>query len=91
MVIDNQALIELVDVIGGVEFEVPIDMNYDDPTQDLHIHLNKGMQTIDGEKAEQLLRFRHSNYVNGVMTTYPSEYGNDDFGRTNKIINNRFQ
>ena len=77
MVIDNQALIELVDVIGGVEFNVPINMNYDDPTQDLHIHLNKGMQTIDGEKAEQLLRFRKNN----DYTTYPAEYGGDDYGR----------
>jgi len=77
MVIDNQALIELVDVIGGVEFEVPINMNYDDPTQDLHIHLNKGMQEINGEKAEQLLRFRKNN----DNTTYPAEYGGDDYGR----------
>jgi len=77
MVIDNQALIELVDVIGGVDFEVPINMNYDDPTQDLHIHLNKGMQKINGEKAEQLLRFRKNN----DNTTYPAEYGGDDYGR----------
>ena len=77
VVIDNQALIKLVDLIGGVEFEVPIDMDYDDKTQNLHIHLDKGLQTIDGEKAEQLLRFRHNN--NG--TSYPSEYGDNDIGR----------
>lgn len=77
VVIDNQALIKLVDLIGGVEFEVPINMDYDDKTQDLHIHLDKGLQTIDGEKAEQLLRFRHNN--NG--TSYPSEYGDNDIGR----------
>jgi len=77
MVIDNQALIELVDVIGGVEFNVPIDMNYDDKTQDLHIHLKKGLQKINGEKAEQLLRFRKNN----DNTTYPKEYGGDDYGR----------
>ena len=77
VVIDNQALIKLVDLIDGVEFEVPIDMDYDDKTQNLHIHLDKGLQTIDGEKAEQLLRFRHNN--NG--TSYPSEYGDNDIGR----------
>lgn len=77
MVIDNQALIELVDVIGGVEFYVPIDMNYDDSSQDLYIHLNEGMQTLDGNKAEQLLRFRKNN----DYTTYPAEYGGDDYGR----------
>ena len=64
-----------------MEFNVPIDMKYDDPTQDLHIDLKAGVQKLNGDKAEQLLRWRHSNYKNGVMTTYPSEYGNDDFGR----------
>lgn len=77
MVIDNQALIELVDVIGGVEFNVPIDMNYDDKSQDLHIHLTAGIQSINGNKAEQLLRFRKNN----DGTTYPEEYGGNDYGR----------
>ena len=76
-VINNQALINLVDTIGGVYFDVPIDMDYDDPTQNLHIHLKKGYQLINGEKAEQLLRFRHNN----DGTSYPSNYGDNDFGR----------
>lgn len=53
----------LVDAVGGVDFEVPVNMNYDDPTQNLHIHLKKGMQHLDGEKALQLVRFR-SGYAN---------------------------
>ncbi len=77
IVISNSALIEIVDIIGSIDFEVPIDMDYDDPTQDLHIHLKKGMQKIDGEKAEQLLRFRHNN----DGSSYPAEYGDNDFGR----------
>ena len=80
MVIDNQALIKLVDVIGGVEFEVPYvpgGMVYDDPSQDLHINLEPGLQLIDGNKAEQLLRFRKNN----KNQTYPEEYGGDDYGR----------
>ena len=82
VIVKTEALIQLVDAIGGVEFNVPIDMKYDDPTQNLHIDLKAGTQKLDGEKAEQVLRFRHSNPdKNGVMTTYPSEYGNDDFGR----------
>lgn len=81
-VINNEALINTVDIIGGVEFYVPMDMNYDDKTQDLHIHLKEGLQNINGEEAEQLLRFRHSNPdKNGVMTTYSSDYGSDDYGR----------
>ena len=75
--VDNSALIKLVDIIGGVEFDVPIDMNYDDKSQNLHIHLKKGTQIIDGKEAEMLLRFRHNN--NG--TSYPLEYGDNDFGR----------
>ena len=76
-VVKTQALIEIVDIIGGVKFDVPMDMDYDDPTQDLHIHLDKGIQKIDGKKAEELLRFRHNN----DGTSYPANYGDNDFGR----------
>ena len=76
-VVKTQALIQIVDILGGVNFEVPIDMDYDDPTQDLHIHLKQGMQKIDGKKAEQLLRFRHNN----DGSSYPAEYGDNDYGR----------
>lgn len=77
VVIDTQSLIKVVDEIGGVYFDVPIDMNYDDKSQNLHIHLSKGYQLIDGKKAEQLLRFRH----NTDGSSYPSEYGDNDIGR----------
>ena len=77
VVVKTEALIKLVDVIGGVTFNVPIDMNYDDTSQNLHIHLKAGEQKLDGEKAEQLVRFRHNN--NG--TSYPEEYGDNDVGR----------
>lgn len=58
VVIDLKAAEEIVDTIGGVEFDVPVNMNYDDPSQDLHIHINKGLQTLNGEQAVQVLRFR---------------------------------
>ena len=77
VIVDTDGLIDLVDSIGGVWFDVPIDMKYDDKAQDLHINLKAGEQLIDGEHAEQLLRFRHNN--NG--TTYPEEYGDNDYGR----------
>ena len=77
VVVKTSMLVDIVDSIGGVDFEVPINMKYDDPTQNLHINLSKGMQKIDGDKAEQLLRFRHNN----DGTSYPSEYGNNDLGR----------
>lgn len=82
VIVRTEALIKLVDAIGGVEFNVPQDMVYDDTSQDLHINLKEGLQVLNGDKAEQLLRWRHSNPDRrGVMTTYSSEYGNDDFGR----------
>ncbi len=83
IVVRTEALIRIVDVIGGVTFNVPRDMNYDDPTQDLHIHLDSGEQLIDGEKAEQLLRYRHDNWdpVTKSYPTYSEEYGDNDTGR----------
>lgn len=77
ILVDTDAIIEIVDAIGGVYFNVPIDMDYDDLNQDLHIHLKAGEQLIDGAKAEQLLRFRH----NQDGTSYPVEYGDNDLGR----------
>ena len=77
IIVKNTALPAIVNAIGEVEFDVPIDMDYDDPTQDLHIHLEAGMQKIDGDKAEQLLRFRHNN----DGSSYPMSYGDNDYGR----------
>ena len=77
IVVKTSMLIEMVDLIGGVDFDVPIDMDYDDPTQDLHIHLSAGMQTLNGDQAEGLLRFRHNN----DGSSYPSSYGDNDYGR----------
>ena len=77
VLIDTQALVELVDAIGGVEFNVPMDMKYNDNKQDLHIDLQEGWQTLNGEQVEQLVRFRH----NADGSTYSYEYGMEDFGR----------
>lgn len=49
---------DTIDALGGVEFDVPQDMHYDDDVQGLNIHLKKGYQLLDGKKAEQLIRFR---------------------------------
>lgn len=75
--IDTAALRHLVDAIGGVTFNVPINMDYDDSSQDLYIHLKAGEQLLNGEQAEWVVRFRHNN--NG--TSYPVSYGDNDLGR----------
>jgi polyisoprenyl-teichoic acid--peptidoglycan teichoic acid transferase len=51
----------IIDTLDGVEVDVPFNMNYDDPEQGLHIHLKKGMQLLDGDKAEQFVRYRKGN------------------------------
>mgnify|MGYP003375527416 CR=1 FL=1 len=82
VVVKTEALIKLVDVIGGITFDVPIDMNYDDTSQNLHIHLKAGEQKLDGDKAEQLVRFRHNN----DDTSYPEEYGDNDTAKPENIF-----
>jgi LCP family protein required for cell wall assembly len=77
VLIDTKALVELVDVIGGVEFNVPMDMKYDDYSQDLHVDLKEGWQKLNGSQVEQVVRFRHNN----DGSTYSYEYGIEDFGR----------
>ncbi len=57
---DYKLVSDFVDLIGGVEIYVPMDMKYSDPVADppLHIDLKEGDQTLDGDKALQYLRFR---------------------------------
>ena len=71
--VDLDGFAALVDAIGGVDFEVPISMNYDDPYQDLHIHFSAGMQHLSGAEALKVVRFRHNNDGSG--------YGSEDIGR----------
>lgn len=59
--IDWELVGEMVEAIGGVWFDVPRDMHYDDPAQDLHIHQDKGYRKLNGDDAMQIVRFRHSN------------------------------
>ena len=47
-----------IDALGGIDFYVPQRMHYSDPVQDLYIDLEEGQQLLDGDKAEQLVRFR---------------------------------
>ncbi len=61
VIFDTKMVNKLVDEIGGVKIEVPFDMKYDDPTQDLHIDLEKGVQVLNGIEAEHFVRFRHNN------------------------------
>jgi len=62
--IDFDAVVEIVDAVGGVEVDVPQDMYWDmSDTGDITINLKKGLQTLDGNKSLQLVRFRR--YADG--------------------------
>ena len=61
--------IELVDLVDGVEFDVPMRMYYTDPTQDLYIDLQPGLQTLNGEQAMGLVRFRKGYATQDIMRT----------------------
>ena len=73
VLVDLRGFEALVNAIGGVEFYIPIDMDYDDPYQDLSIHFTKGTRLLYGEDALKVVRFRHNNDGTG--------YGSEDVGR----------
>ncbi len=58
-----EAIGRLVDAIGGVEFEVPFDMDYYDstPGQDLRIKQKAGLRLLDGQDAMEVIRFRKNS------------------------------
>ena len=65
-VIDFEGFRKLIDSLDGVYYDVPQKMDYEDPYQDLYIHLEAGPQTLYGAQAEQLVRFR-ATYAMGDL------------------------
>lgn len=61
------AIDNFMNILGPVKYDVPDvegngrGMNYDDPAQDLHIHLKPGVQELTGNQVQQFLRYRKSN------------------------------
>ncbi len=72
--VDMQAFIDLIDAVGGIDFNVPVEMYYHDPKQDLTIRYMPGLQHLSGQQAMEVARFRK----NGDGTGYPDS----DIGRT---------
>jgi anionic cell wall polymer biosynthesis LytR-Cps2A-Psr (LCP) family protein len=68
VLVDLSVFEQLVDTMGGVTFNVPVDMHYEDPSQGLSINLSAGEQHLDGAQAMQVVRFR-------------SGYATQDLGR----------
>lgn len=65
-IMNLDGFVNIVNILGGVELNVPADMDYEDPGQDLYIHLKAGYQTLTGEQAEGFVRFRYG-YVQGDL------------------------
>lgn len=57
--IDTEAFVEVIDSLGGIDYNVPTRMYYVDPDQNLRIDLQPGMQHLSGKEAEGLVRMRH--------------------------------
>lgn len=74
--VDVKGFIELIDSIGGIEFDVPIHMSYDDPVQGLSIHYEPGLQHLTGQQALEVCRLRYNQ--DGTLA-----YPDYDIGRTN--------
>lgn len=66
ILIELDAFVDLIDILGGVEYDVPVDMFYNDPSQDLYIDLKAGVQTLSGQEAMGLVRFR-SGYADADL------------------------
>ncbi|MBR5537447.1 MAG: LCP family protein [Clostridia bacterium] len=70
VVIGMEAFKEIIDMIGGVDYNVPFDMYHKDLNQDYHIDVKAGQQTLSGSEALQFVRFRSTS--------------ENDFGRVNR-------
>ncbi len=69
VLINLDAFCEVIDLMGGVWFDVPQDMFYEDPTQDLYIDLKAGRQLLDGENAMGLVRYRKGYNSQDIQRT----------------------
>lgn len=63
--VNTKGFAEFVDLFDGIDLNVPYNMDYEDPMQDLYIHLKKGQQHMNGEDAEGFVRFRQGYKEDG--------------------------
>ncbi len=65
-VMDLDGFGQIVDAVGGVYMYVPYELKYHDSAQNLYIDLPEGYTTLDGDTAEQFVRFR-SGFANADL------------------------
>lgn len=64
VLLDTAAFVKIIDAVGGVEYDIPRDMRYEDPEQGLSINLKAGKKLLSGAEAEQFVRYR-AGYATG--------------------------
>ena len=81
VMLEWEAVGELVQAIGGVWFDVPFDMYCNDLSQGFKIDLKAGYQLLDGDKAMQLVRYRINSVGDTGRIDYSYGYVDGDLGR----------
>lgn len=76
IIVNFKGIADIVDAIGGVDYEVPFRMYYKDPSQNLNIDFEPGMTHMNGQQVVEFLRWRKNN--GGVKTGDPHYTGSDE-------------
>lgn len=56
--LDSAAIEALTDAVGGVSVDVPARIDYTDKDRGIDLHLNEGLQRLNGKQAAQFVRYR---------------------------------
>lgn len=79
LMVDYEAVEKIVDLVGGVEIDVPFHMKYRDPTSKppLDIDIKAGNQILDGKQSLDFIRYRKGNnrmgYIDGDLGRIKSQ------------------
>ena len=76
IIVNFKGIADIVDAIGGVDYEVPFRMYYKDSSQNLNIDFEPGMTHMNGQQVVEFLRWRKNN--GGVKTGDPHYTGSDE-------------
>lgn len=66
--VNYSGVASVIDVVGGVQVNIPFKMDYDDEWAEppLHIHFEPGLQLLNGEDSVKYLRWRKNNDETGA-------------------------
>lgn len=93
VILDYDGVKKIIDLVGGVEVNVPRNMVYEDHIADppLYINLKKGIQTLDGKNTLDFIRWRKDNrnkgYIDGDLGRIKAQQQVIG-GLTNKVKDN---